>query len=158
MGSRLSYSYRPVLEATQEAERQLLGSILIMPELINSAKNVVGPSDFHDSNFHNNLHARIFRAMTECKHPDEVSVAKHMNETGTLRRGDSAYLVQLIIDLVTPYDWEIQAGAVADYSRNRRIKYYTKKGDITKIHELTKPAAMTGIIAPGIEPPILGDD
>lgn len=116
------------LEARRQAERSLLGAILLEGSVsdspcIQEMRQLLKVEDFQDSHFSDNLHARIFKAMTTTKDPpNEVVVAQEMNKEGTLRTGDCAYLCSLIADCPCSLDWDSYAEAVLEYAGRQTTK------------------------------------
>jgi len=74
------------LEARRQAERALLGAILLEGSVIDSpciqeVRPLLKVEDFLDSRFSDNLHARIFKAIKTTKdRPNEIGVAEEMNK------------------------------------------------------------------------------
>ena len=100
-----------LMEVRQEAERALLGVILLLGSgdrvvlwdgeteslsALTDIKSKITASDLFDSQFHDPRHAKIFTAMTHCEHPHEIAVAEELNNMGELNPGDCAYLKHLI--------------------------------------------------------------
>ncbi len=108
--------------ARYEAEKALLGSILIDPDIISQVKLRVLPEDFVDSAFYKGKHTRLFRAMLLCPHPDQISVARKLFETNKLEKGDVAYLSHLISVSPTCVDWPEYCQAVVTYSGRKPQK------------------------------------
>ena len=106
--------------ARREAEQALLASILVWPEIISEVKTKIAPEDFQDSKFYKGQHARIYRAMYECEHPDIVSVAAKMNEMKLLEKSDCAYLMELVAG-----KFDSQRGATFYWDSND-YPYYIK--------------------------------
>ncbi|HEY4711435.1 MAG TPA: DnaB-like helicase N-terminal domain-containing protein [Dehalococcoidia bacterium] len=115
------------LEARRQAERALLGAILLEGSVIDSpciqeVRPLLKVEDFLDSRFSDNLHARIFKAIKTTKdRPNEIGVAEEMNKEGTLRTGDCAYLCSLIADCPSSLDWPYYVKAVLSYA-GRQVK------------------------------------
>ncbi len=84
------------ISARREAEQALLASILVWPEIISEVKGKIVPEDFQDSKLPKNLHARIYRAMCQCDKPEQISVARKLNEKKQLESGDCTYLCNLV--------------------------------------------------------------
>lgn len=144
-----------VFTATREAEGALLGAILVEAsrgnrQAIHEVKFIVEPTDFLDAPFYDDQHTRIYRAMLSCADPpNEVVVAKQMDNEGTLRKGDCSYLCMLIATCPCSLDYEYYAKAVADYSLKRKLHYNTNKGNFKKARALlnnrNKPKYTGGI-------------
>ena len=109
-----------VLTATREAERGLLGAILIQASytenVIGEVKSLVSPDDFLDAKQFDNKHSRIFKAMCECQQPHQINVAQQMNRQGTLKPGDCAYLSYLVSNCPCSLDYLSYAQAIREYA------------------------------------------
>ncbi|MDP2731065.1 MAG: DnaB-like helicase N-terminal domain-containing protein [Dehalococcoidales bacterium] len=105
------------LEVVRLTEANLLGSLLIAgsdgdTKPITSASKLLRADDFLP-NYLDGLHRRIFQAMLQGQ-TDQITVANAMNDTGTLKPGDIAYMSELISDAVSGLDCEHYARLVAD--------------------------------------------
>ncbi len=110
------------LNARLLAEESLLGAILIEATathslVIRQVQNLVNHTDFSDARERDNRRSRIFKAMTQCDHPEVVSVAQKLEDMKLLRAGDCAYLSHLITECPTSLDYLYYAKAVRKYSR-----------------------------------------
>lgn len=102
-----------------EAEKALLGSLLIMPE---EYSNVVflQPQDFFDF-----PHQQIYRAMQELHDRqvaiDEITVAHELAEMHQLQKsGGCAYLSEMVSCVASPYHAKHYAKIVKDMSDRRK--------------------------------------
>ena len=105
------------LEVVRLTETNLLGCLLIAgsdgdTEPIITVAKLIKFDDFLP-NYLDGLHKRIFQAMLNGK-TDQISVANTMNDTGTLKKGDIAYMSELIADAVSALECEYYAHLVAD--------------------------------------------
>lgn len=136
--------YNATKEATREAEEDLLASLLIEGSVYNStAINEVGKfvnsNDFLDHGKQGaGRRSRIYEAIMSSPHADQVTVAQTMHERGTLMQGDIGYMSKIISECPTSIDYLWYAQAVVNYSVERQIKYYSSKGDMKKVNELSK--------------------
>jgi hypothetical protein len=115
--------------AAREAEAALLASILIAPETLAEVREKVKPEDFQDARFHDNLHARIYRAMLTTGLPNQVNVAKALDKAGRLQKGDCSYLCTLVAGAIG-IDTMEYAGAVLQYSRERQGQLSVEEEEI----------------------------
>jgi len=116
-----------IYEARREAERALLGAILIEAacyhQAISEVKKILSLADFLDAPFHKGQHARIFEAMTHLEYPHQVSVAEKLNDMGKLQTGDCAYLCGLVADCPCSLDYMDYAQTVLNYSTKKKPQY-----------------------------------
>lgn len=110
--------------AAVEAEESLLGALLIEAtdfnnEAIKEVAQIITPQDFSDAYQGRGLRERIFTAMLSCPHPDQVAVARELNRTGKLQRGDCAYLCHLVAVCPMSLDYMHYAEVVSQYSKLR---------------------------------------
>ena len=111
------------LEIIKLTEAALLGALLIAGSEgdmapIETVKKMVTKEDFLP-NYQDQLHRRIFLAMTEGK-TDQITVANRMNDKGTLQPRDIAYMSELIAETITSLDYEHYAKLVADNAERWR--------------------------------------
>jgi replicative DNA helicase len=114
------------LPANPDAERLVLGALLLSSSALDDAIALLRPDDFADVD-----HASIWEAIAELhrlRHPvDLLTVSAKMNQLGTMARltvrGCEAYLVQLQIDVATvgPDIVLAHAKLVQDASRRRSM-------------------------------------
>jgi len=117
-----------------DAEKALLGSIMLENEVILYAQNTVKPEDFYKQS-----HALLFKAMLDLlskdKPLDSVCIIDHLLPKGELEKiGGSEYLASLIDHVPTSANHEHYANIIADKSRLRKTLYACHKG-IDKIHQ-----------------------
>ena len=110
-----------VITARKEAERALLGALLIEGSCPTSTPMaevapIVCPTDFLDAQFHEGQHTRIFTAMLQCVHPHQIAVAQELNRTEQLQWGDCVYLSELVAEAIS-LEYVEFARIVAGYSR-----------------------------------------
>lgn len=124
-------------EATLQAERILLGAILINSadgsmEAINYCRSRLLPDDFLDFQYRDplNTHARIYQAMLHCHNPHQVTTAQTLNELNILRKGDIAYLSECIIECPCSLAYDEFCEAVKQYAIQRQGKVKTKGVEI----------------------------
>ena len=121
---------KEVQAAAVFAEECLLGALLIEATDLNddSAKEVsriLTPQDFTDAYQGRGLRERIYSAMCNCPHPDQVAVAEELNRQGKLQEGDCAYLIQLIWRCPMSLDYMHYAEMVRRYSEQRNPRRKT---------------------------------
>lgn len=96
-------------ETVIDAEEQLLGAILIDPDIIDAVKVRVKPGDF--GGFYmagkrpSGLRGRIYHGMINCSHPDQLTVAQWLYDNNLLEKGDCAYLRHLVANCYTCLDY-----------------------------------------------------
>ena len=117
--------------AVYQAEEALIGSILIDPDWISQVKEIVKPNYFH-----NGTHKKIFTAMIECDHPDQIMTAQKMIDQGTLEAGVIAQMSGMIATTPTSLDCMYYAEAVRNYAAQRYVDYYTGKGEMEKAQQV----------------------
>lgn len=129
------------LQARRQAERALLGAILLEASVsdspcIREVRQLLKVEDFLDSRLSDNLHARIFKAMTTTKKPpNEIVIAEEMYKEETLRVGDCAYLCSLIAECPSSLDWPYYAEAVLNYAgRHAKTQYRGLRVESTNNH------------------------
>lgn len=111
------------LEVVRMTEANLLGSLLIAgsdgdTEPITTVAKILRADDFIPG-YLDGIHRRIFQAMLSSK-TDQITVANTMNDTGTLKEGDIAYMSLLISEAVSALGCEHYARLVADNSSQWR--------------------------------------
>jgi len=114
-----------VFIATREAERCLLGAILIqhalsttylgLPSAIESVRNIINPDDIYDQQ-----NRRILTAMFNCQKPHQINVAQELHRTDKLQRGDCTHMSHCIIECPCSLDYDSYAQAVKNYSNMRK--------------------------------------
>ena len=119
--------------AHELAEESLLGAILISPEIITEVAKTIRPSDFRGGESSRN--ARIYKAMTECEHPDQISVARKLQELKLLVLHDCAYLRHLVSVCPMSLDYPYYVEAVLKYAVDRNSRYYLDKGEYDKAQD-----------------------
>ena len=118
------------LSARILAEESLLGSILIEATAthslaIHQVSSLVNHTDFSDArDYFSNRRSRIFKAMTQCEHPDIVCVAQWLVDTKQLKDGDLPYLSHLISECPTSFDYLWYGKAVRKYARGNQPSGY----------------------------------
>ena len=100
-----------LIQVVKLAEKSLLGAILIDSSngstmIVDYAKFRIKPDYFLDSKLWDNRNSRIYKAMLECKSPNQIAVAKKLNEMKMLKSGDCAYLRELVADCPTIYVYQ----------------------------------------------------
>ncbi len=113
------------LVARREAERALLGAILIQSachdgNAITEVKKILASTDFMDSTSYQGQHARIYEAMTHLEYPHEVNVAEELNNTGKLVTGDCGYLTQLVADCPCSVAYKDFVETILRYSTGKK--------------------------------------
>lgn len=147
-----------VFIAAREVEASLLGAILIEATrpgstVTEETRTIVSPDDFLDFRFHDNQHARIYAAMLACKNPpNQIVVAKEMDNEGTLRKGDCVYLCRLVADCPCSLDYISYAQAVAEYSLKRQLQYHITRGNFDKTESLLRERKDRPRFTGGISP------
>jgi replicative DNA helicase len=106
-----------------EAERTMLGALLIDPEAIFKIDARVQDSDFYDP-----IHAAIYKGIHELSGKgiavDFVTVTDKLQEHDGLQKiGGSAFLAQLASDIPTSSHIEQYAEIVLEHSRKRQLTY-----------------------------------
>jgi replicative DNA helicase len=106
------------------SERAVLGSVLLEPELIWTARTLLGPDDFADHNCRIAFGEMI--AMADRREPvEEILLADRMRASGTLDRvGGVTWLSSLAENAVTSARLEAVARVVSDASLLRRIERF----------------------------------
>ena len=96
------------LIVTRNAEAALLAAILLEPECITKVKSQIDLADIYTSGVPlYSIHYRIYNAMVQCEHPDQITVAQKLQELGTLQPHDCAYLCHLVAEYPVSYlDYE----------------------------------------------------
>ncbi len=117
------------IEAQQQAERALLGALLIEGSrrdntAISEVKQKLPLACFSDAQFYNGIHARIFEAMTHCEFPHQIAVAEEMTRTGKLQKGDCDYLVGLVAECPCSLDYMDYAQTILKYSFSKTKPKY----------------------------------
>lgn len=136
--------YDATRQATRQAETDLLASLLLEGSVTGSPAvrevgKMVNSTDFMDYRKGDlGQRSRIYEAIMSSPHADQITVAQTMHEKGTLKDGDVAYMAEIISDVPTSIDYLWYARAVVNYSVERQIKYYTSKGDMKKVRELSQ--------------------
>jgi replicative DNA helicase len=97
-----------------EAERAVLGSLLLLPEVCDEVALIIRPDDFYDD-----AHARIFRqilSMHEGGRPVELTLlVQHLKDAGEYEVvGGAAYLLELTQEVATAAHAEHYARIVRD--------------------------------------------
>jgi len=142
-------------EATLDAEENLLGAIMIQSCFddhiaIDAVKDILQPTDFNgcwlkDRPFSWPVHARVYFAMTQCETaPNQVTVALQMAKLDILQLHDCMHLSHYVAYCPCSLDYLHYAKAVKEYSTLRQVRYHAEKGNLNKLHELTKPAKYIG--------------
>lgn len=105
-------------QAVNEAEKGLIGALLINgsyePESLDEVKQLVTSEDFRSS-----MCRRIYEAILQTPHYDQVSVARKMYEKKTLEPNDCSEMSLLISRCPCSLDYLEYAKAVAQYSAER---------------------------------------
>jgi len=104
-----------------DAERAVLGSILLNPQAL-----AVVASDLTAEDFYSEAHRDIYRAMCEIAEQDNAVDAtilmSHMQQAGTLERaGGASYLAQLTGATMTSHHVERYAATVLDRAHRRKL-------------------------------------
>ena len=110
-------------ETVIDAEEQLLGSILIDPDIIDAVKARVRPENFGGYYLAGKkpagLRGRIYHAMINCYHPDQITVAQWLYDHDLLEKGDCAYLRHLVANCYTCLDYPYFMKIVLSNSNKR---------------------------------------
>ncbi len=89
-----------LIAARRQAEIILLSSLLVGgadgSNPLDNIRGIISPSDFLDYSYPDNPHSRIYQAMLLASKTDQLSVAQELNSSGNLKKGDVAYLSELI--------------------------------------------------------------
>ena len=102
-----------------EAERALIGSILIDPELI--SRLLVSPDDFYLGR-HKLIYDICIRLHQDGKDIDILTIQDELDKSGKLKdAGGAAYLMQLVNDSISSLHAESYAAIVVDKSKRRRL-------------------------------------
>lgn len=106
---------------SSDAERQLLGSVMLDPRILDSVASTVTPDDFHVES-----HATIYRHLVtmsqDNRRIDEVLFLDRLRTSGDLERvGGSAYLAEIFVAVCTPRHYREYAGIVRRDAQKRRI-------------------------------------
>ena len=123
------------IEACNMAERALLGSILLNPELKRKVIGTIRAGDFYGGK--KSLHGKIYTAMITVEHPDQISVARQMYEQWLCDGKELAELSYLVADCITDIDWEYYMNAVLKFSVDRATVYYTSTNELDKVRSAT---------------------
>lgn len=105
----------------EEAERAVIGGMLLAPAIAGQVIDMLGPGDFYHPR-----HATIFKAVAELHGRDEptdqVAVAAHLSDIGDLVRiGGAGYLHTCTNAVPTPDNAPYYAKIVAKHARARTI-------------------------------------
>lgn len=116
-----------MLPHAEEAERSILGAILIDPSMVNLAIDLVSPNDFYRE-----ANRIIFESILELAAKDvaadTIAVADHLQSRGQLERvGGYAYLGQLAAETATAANIESHCRIVAEKSILRRLLLATER-------------------------------
>lgn len=114
-------SVRPV-EAPDDVERAVLGSILLDPSQLSAVADLVGPDDFYREN-----HAEVYRALLALRAAgtpiDNVTLAGELEERKTLNRiGGRVEIAELMEAVPTAANAVAYADQVAERARDRRFE------------------------------------
>ena len=107
----------------EQAERAVLGAVLLEPAALDPALEILNPEDFHRE-----AHRRVFEAMVALSRRaeaiDAVTVCAEMDRQATLERaGGSAYVASLIDGLPRATNAAVYARIVHDRSLLRQTLY-----------------------------------
>lgn len=143
-----------------EAERALLGALLVAPQAADEVADHVRAADFY-----RNAHAVIWAAVMDLRdsgvRPDPVTVAANLDQSGQLLKvGGLPYLHTLMESVPTATNAGFYAEQVADTARRRRIlalgqratQLAFESGDVdelvdrvrTSVDELSEPGSDSG--------------
>ena len=104
-----------------DAERQLIGSVMLQPSILDAAASIVAPDDFYSE-----AHAVIFRHLVDMSQKnrriDEALFLDRMRTSGDLERiGGTAYLVEIYGSVASPRHFRDYAAIVRRDAHKRRI-------------------------------------
>jgi hypothetical protein len=125
-----------------EAERAVLGSVLINPDMMGPVARLIKPEDFYEPE-----HRAIFSALLGLngKPADLVVLVDYLRQMDTLdKAGGEGYLVGLIGEIPTSYRAESYARIVAERAQARRLIHAAT--EITKLAYYGNPQDALGII------------
>lgn len=126
-----------------EAERQLIGSLLIVPDYIADAAGIVKPSDFHLRR-----HREIFAALVKLgANADVLTVADTMKRAGAQDPPTESELAGMTTEVAYPGSWEHHARAVAGDATRRRYLHACEAVARTAHDQATPPAELASMAA-----------
>lgn len=136
-----------ITEVTLEAERQLLGSIIIAPFVMDGIRGIIEPYDFIGGK--NSQHGRIYAAMVQCENPDIASTSYKMVETDYIDDDDIFEMRECYAGCFSHIDWEYYRDAVLKYSVTRYSEYFLSKNEPAKAQRMLnrlKPKVTGGVV------------
>lgn len=143
-----------VIVSREQAESHLLASVFIDPNCFSEVKNIVRVEYFWSE-----WNKKIYQAMLNVKHPDQISVAQNMSQTGSLEDGMVSAMWLMIADCITSIDYIYYAEAVKKYAAQWYIDYYNKKGQPEKakrVMDVLFQDKVGGIPVDSLEYPLAG--
>ena len=116
-----------------DAEKSVIGSILLKPDVLKSLSSIIGPNDFYDT-----AHAAVYLAACDCweagEPVDAVTVGQRLEAAGRLADVGGAAGINDFMEAVGNVEYiDHYAGIVAEKSRRRRMYY--------DAHDLARKAA-----------------
>lgn len=126
-----------------EAERQLIGALLIVPDYIADAGGIVKPADFHLVR-----HRQIFAALLRLgASADVMTVADTMKRAGVEDPPNESELAGMTTEVVYPGSWEHHARAIAGDATRRR--YLDACGAVARVahDQATTPEELASMAA-----------
>lgn len=105
------------------AERALLGALLIDPEAVRRVRGLVSPDDLADRRCR-----LVYEAILACAEVDFVLVSCEMEARGTLDEVGTSFLAALCLHTPTSLHAEQYACALAEAARQRRERAAPKNG------------------------------
>lgn len=110
-----------------DAERAVLGAVLVRSELCDDVATVLRPSDFY-VDAHRRIFARLVEMLAESKGADLILLVQRLRESGELKEvGGESYLAELMESAQTTAHAVRYAEIVRDLSIKRRLIYASEK-------------------------------
>lgn len=107
--------------ADLDAERALLGAVLLTSDTLDVTSEVLSSADFYDPR-HSTIYAAMVAAWSQDQPTDPVVLARALDEAGDLQRvGGVPYLHSLVADVPTAANAGHYARIVADWAARRRV-------------------------------------
>lgn len=138
-----------VLPHDLDAERSLLGAMLLAPEAI-EAGATLQPRDFY-SPAHRHVHAAILAATRDHEPVDPVTIADRLRRTGLLDQiGGPGLLVALLHGTPATSNADRYAAVVRAHATRRQLLDITNDA-AAAAHQLADPAAITDRLTAAVE-------
>ncbi len=104
-----------------DMERQLLGSIMLDPRILDTVGSTITPEDFH-SEAHGVVYSHLVEMSQQNRHIDTPLLLDRMRTSGDLERvGGTAYLFEVFSSVASPRHFRDYAGVVRRDAEKRRI-------------------------------------